>query len=238
MLDVHPPHESVHSWKDFFIHIATITVGLLIAVCLEQAVETLHHHREADDLRAALNREGDQVINETKLTDVWLTSILAQSQDAEARISTAMHDHKPLQPPTKQKSAAVAAIPDIPILKSAKANGRLTLLTDEEVVIYGELDFGMTKLSNAFDKMNDAQTAIVILGRELQMDANKGESPFAHASDEQLKRYRSALLNFELAASDCRTFARQNRGATEAIRSGERDLTKIQEAELKYNSLP
>ena len=238
MLDVHPPHSPTHSWKDFFIHIATITVGLLIAVCLEQAVEALHHHREAEELRAALNREGDQLINETKLTDLWLTSILAQSRDAEERISTAMHEHKPLQPAAKQKPVPAAAIPDIPILKSAKANGRLTLLTDEEIVIYGELDFGMTKLSTAFDKMNETQTTIQILGRELQMDANKGELLFAHASDDQLKRYRSALLSFELAATDCRAFTRQNRGATEAIRSGERDLAKIQDAELKYNNLP
>ena len=27
MLDVHPPHSPTHTWKDFFIHIATITVG-------------------------------------------------------------------------------------------------------------------------------------------------------------------------------------------------------------------
>jgi len=32
MLDVHPPHEAAHTWKDFFIHIATIVVGLLIAI--------------------------------------------------------------------------------------------------------------------------------------------------------------------------------------------------------------
>ena len=43
MLDVHPPHAPTHTWRDFFIHIATITVGLLIAVGLEQAVEFLHH---------------------------------------------------------------------------------------------------------------------------------------------------------------------------------------------------
>ena len=41
MLDVHPPHEAAHTWKDFFIHIATIVVGLLIAVSFEQTVENL-----------------------------------------------------------------------------------------------------------------------------------------------------------------------------------------------------
>ncbi len=32
MLDVHAPHETVHGWRDFFTHIATITIGLLIAL--------------------------------------------------------------------------------------------------------------------------------------------------------------------------------------------------------------
>jgi|GEM_PF-3654432 len=28
MLDVHPPHEAAHTWRDFFIHIVTIVLGL------------------------------------------------------------------------------------------------------------------------------------------------------------------------------------------------------------------
>ena len=31
MLDVHPAHHAASSWKEFFIHIATIVLGLLIA---------------------------------------------------------------------------------------------------------------------------------------------------------------------------------------------------------------
>ena len=29
MLDVHPAHHAANSWKEFFIHIATIVLGLL-----------------------------------------------------------------------------------------------------------------------------------------------------------------------------------------------------------------
>ena len=47
MLDVHAPHESIHTRKGFFIHIATISVGLLIAVDLEQTVEVVHRHHES-----------------------------------------------------------------------------------------------------------------------------------------------------------------------------------------------
>jgi len=31
MLEVHPPERTPHTWRDFFIHIATIVVGLVIA---------------------------------------------------------------------------------------------------------------------------------------------------------------------------------------------------------------
>ena len=54
MLDVHSPEHTPHSWRDFLIHIATIVVGLLIAVGLEQSVEWLHHHTEVRETRHAL----------------------------------------------------------------------------------------------------------------------------------------------------------------------------------------
>lgn len=57
MLDVHPPHHAASTWRDFFIHIATIVVGLLIAVGLEQVVERVHQHYELIDTRAAIERE-------------------------------------------------------------------------------------------------------------------------------------------------------------------------------------
>ena len=59
MLDVHVPHPT-HTWKDFFIHIATIVVGLLIAVGLEQTVEYFHHRLDIRETREALAREKEQ----------------------------------------------------------------------------------------------------------------------------------------------------------------------------------
>lgn len=53
MLDVHPPHEAAHSWKDFLIHISTIVIGLLIAVGLEQTVEWIHHRHQVAETRGA-----------------------------------------------------------------------------------------------------------------------------------------------------------------------------------------
>jgi hypothetical protein len=57
MLDVHAPHELLHTWKSFFIHIATIVIGLLIAVGLEQAVEAMHWHKQVRTARDVLRNE-------------------------------------------------------------------------------------------------------------------------------------------------------------------------------------
>ncbi len=57
MLDVHPPHTPTHSWKDFFIHVGTIVIGLLIAVGLEQTVEYVHHRHQLAEAREALRAE-------------------------------------------------------------------------------------------------------------------------------------------------------------------------------------
>ena len=45
MLDVHPPHKAIHGTGEFLLHLFTITIGLLIAVGIEGAVER-HHHTE------------------------------------------------------------------------------------------------------------------------------------------------------------------------------------------------
>jgi hypothetical protein len=57
MLDVHAPHETVHGWRDFLTHIATITIGLLIALGLEAGVEALHHRHLVREARENIRVE-------------------------------------------------------------------------------------------------------------------------------------------------------------------------------------
>jgi hypothetical protein len=57
MLDVHPAHHAASTWRDFFIHIATIVLGLIIAVGLEQTVEYVHHLHQARDARRNIQDE-------------------------------------------------------------------------------------------------------------------------------------------------------------------------------------
>jgi hypothetical protein len=57
MLDVHPPHEPIYRWRDFFIHLATITIGLVIALSLEGCVEWRHHRHLVHEAETSLRGE-------------------------------------------------------------------------------------------------------------------------------------------------------------------------------------
>jgi len=57
VLDVHAPHEPIHGWRDFFIHLATITIGLLIALSLERCVEWQQHRHLAHQAKVSLGKE-------------------------------------------------------------------------------------------------------------------------------------------------------------------------------------
>ena len=54
MLDIHPAHHAAGTWREFSIHIATIVLGLLIAIGLEQIVESIHQHYQLRETREAL----------------------------------------------------------------------------------------------------------------------------------------------------------------------------------------
>jgi hypothetical protein len=57
VIEVHPPTEPVHGWRDFLVHLFTITIGLLIALSMEGCVEWQHHRHLVHDAEASLRRE-------------------------------------------------------------------------------------------------------------------------------------------------------------------------------------
>ena len=56
-MDVHAPHQPIHGFKDFLVHIVTITIGLLIAVGIEGLVERHREHVLVREARATLREE-------------------------------------------------------------------------------------------------------------------------------------------------------------------------------------
>ena len=56
-MDVEPPHHPIESKRDFFIHLFTITCGLLIALSLEGLVEWGHHRAIVREARNNIRQE-------------------------------------------------------------------------------------------------------------------------------------------------------------------------------------
>jgi tetratricopeptide (TPR) repeat protein len=107
MLDVHPPHEAAHSWKDFFIHIATIVIGLLIAVGLEQTVEWLHHKSEIRETRRLLKEERKQNVDVFHRNVAYTRKLRAFLQN-DLRVFLFLQQH-PGTPPEKLPGVLVWA---------------------------------------------------------------------------------------------------------------------------------
>ena len=56
-MDVHAPHEPVHTWRDFFTHLTIVTIGLFIALSLEAFVEYVHHRHLVHEARENIRQE-------------------------------------------------------------------------------------------------------------------------------------------------------------------------------------
>jgi hypothetical protein len=56
-MDIHAPEGPTHSFKDFFIHIVIVTIGILIALGLEGIRETIYEHRIVRDARENFRAE-------------------------------------------------------------------------------------------------------------------------------------------------------------------------------------
>jgi hypothetical protein len=125
MLDVHAPHEDIHTWRGFLIHIAAIVLGLLIAVGLEQTVEFFHHRHQREQLAAALQRDG--VANR-----VYLRDDIAKAQGVlewALGQAAALERAGPTNPLTlRRMPRGFIGSPDAGVWPSAKASGVTNLL--------------------------------------------------------------------------------------------------------------
>jgi hypothetical protein len=137
MLDVHPAPHAAHSWREFFIHIATIVLGLCIAVGLEQTVEFFHHrhqlHKLEDALRASSKANVDYINdNLTMVQGVmdWATGQAAALEHAGPTGALTM----------RRMPAAELYAPDTGVWLAAKANGQAVLLSPSEQNWLEDLD--------------------------------------------------------------------------------------------------
>jgi hypothetical protein len=164
MLEVHTPHEAIHTWKSFFIHIATIVVGLLIAVGLEQTVEFFHHRHQRYELGEALRRNGEgnrqYIHDDFAVAEGMLRWALEQTAVVERAGATGILT-------IRRMPAGLIYAPDAGVWISAKASGLSSLLPagaqnwyedmdDRERAIFDSTTGGTTLLNAQLSALDQA----------------------------------------------------------------------------------
>ena len=80
-MDVHAPHEPIHTWRDIALHLGIVTVGLFIALSLEAFVEHLHNRHLVAEARANI-REELQINHEAAQDDIHRVQLTIDSLQA------------------------------------------------------------------------------------------------------------------------------------------------------------
>ncbi len=157
VLEVHVPH-ATHTWKDFLIHIATITVGLLIAVGLEQSVEKLHHLHQRHQLEEDLSAEGvrdDAVVQGDLRTfavqRAWLLGLRDQVDQMRASGGKLKlpYPPKPFLDPDTGKQLPLMTVPSDAAWQTAKESQLVGLLQTPLADVYARFSWQHELLTNS-----------------------------------------------------------------------------------------
>ena len=237
-MDVHAPHGPLHTWRDFWIHLATITIGLLIAISLEQSVESLHHlhqrHQLENDLRAEGERNIEIVAKDAQVlaaTRAWELSLRKNVDAVRASGGKAGPAYVPNPVPGQP------TVPTDSVWTTAKESMLVALLPRAEAEMYSRLDLQHGLLRETISHW------LEVTGEPKEFEDNfddgePGSTPdLSRMSAEELHSY-SMLLTKQVAARDdvasrLDSFVRLDRAVLEGARSEAEMIEKAQLPELR-----
>jgi hypothetical protein len=187
MLDVHPAHHAADSWKEFFVHIATIVLGLLIAVGLEQTVEYIHHSRELTQARKELREEKDANIEEFRHSAASFQAGSTYLKDYLATLRQSIKD--PAVPLSVMRVPLGFVFSQYTAWTAAQREGALTLMPSEEQRANDRMYVGLHTL-------DDSENAAYISVHRAEAVFLSGLDPHDLTLEEKKQLYRDASLAF------------------------------------------
>jgi hypothetical protein len=137
MMDVHAPHEPIHSWRDAALHLAIVTVGLFIALMLEALVEHIHNRHLVAEARANIRQE----IEDNHVSAQKDLGLLQQNIDLEKANIKAIHglqDHPKTFHGSVRNTMSFNSMENAAWL-TARDTGALSFMPYAEVQKYADL---------------------------------------------------------------------------------------------------
>ncbi|MGA9585521.1 MAG: hypothetical protein WBQ95_09350 [Terracidiphilus sp.] len=140
MLDVHAPHSKIHGFGEFFLHLLTITVGLLIATQIESCMEWRHHVHLAEDAQTSLHQEIVRNLADMKDAESG-ESKWRQEVDDNLKALRRIQDHP--DDPEAQHAKLAFNFHSIDLRdtawRTAQSTGALAYMPYEEALRYSEI---------------------------------------------------------------------------------------------------
>jgi hypothetical protein len=240
-MEVHAPHHPLNTWREFWIHLGTITVGLLIALGLEQTVEGMHRVHERHALQRELHDEGEHNQATLKMDFERMATLKASLVSWHRGVDEAIAKGGGLDdPPGQSTTTGTVPLPSEAMWDSARASGRVGLLSDEQTAVYAFL----YQQEDRLKAQQKDWTTVAVEKQELERRFERsfentgkdGTPDFSKMNVEDLKSY-SAVLNREIAEMDEMTillhyFDAVNRAVLEGARSQEEVVRKVDEERM------
>jgi hypothetical protein len=228
MIDVHPPHAAVHTWKDFLIHMSAICLGLLLAIGLEQSVEWVHHrhqrHRLEEDLHAEMQMNNEYLSRDFDYLVATRDWAANQAQTIQAAIATHTTSHLVYQPPPRNFDLYV--LPNDSVWQHASESGITSLLPREEARSYTLLYRFRARLFDTYKQLFDAHYAVMATG--LKFSAGHNPQPdLSRMTPSQLDEFSSALSKEATALNTNIVFCGFMAGAQRALLDGANSESEI-----------
>ncbi|HSY34742.1 MAG TPA: hypothetical protein VK814_03215 [Acidobacteriaceae bacterium] len=230
MIDIHPPHQSDHTWKDFFIHIGTIAVGILIAIGLEQTVELIHEHHQRTELRKAATTDARLYLRDV---DQNREANTRQVDDLTARIQqvrkTVSPDH-PLPPPAYRPALPIETI-RLGNFAAARSSGLVHLLSEDEINSVSDAEVGIIKSEALKERAQEVATKRAAFEQRFQTSFPSGPFDFSHITPPQLDEYLGLLIEERVRRTETLAYLELMHRGVLAYLDGQRDLEKLRAAE-------
>ena len=231
MLEVHAPHESIHTWKSFLIHIATIVIGLFIAVGLEQSVEFFHHRHIREQLEEQMREVFAGDIQSDANSIQQLDAFRGYLSQVRAAIIARLEGRQEPAPPaaTDPRMATLTTFPTLAPYDAAKENGTVAYLPTARIRIYNRVAFQRELLAAAREHWFGGQATLAAFNERYTDSTGHPEMGEISTAPDLTKLSRPELAEYlaivatlikqtDLEASRLRLFDKECKAVLDGVR--------------------
>jgi hypothetical protein len=199
MLDVHPPHKAIHGTGEFFLHIFTITIGLLIAVGIEAAVTRHEHTKLANEAAESMTEEIRRNLGNTGEA---LHGIEEQQAHMKANLAAlAKIQAKPSANQDAQIDASFGSVDfESTAWRTAQATNALAYMPYEKAQKFSGIYDAVQTLEKAQSAVLEDEAQLLGIMRRYSSDNDNIGKAQADAMAERFGIWQGHLLSIHIAA--------------------------------------